>query len=111
MTKLGEITFTGASGREYVFKSFPLDTIFEEVGGVYAVTSRHTVAAGARLGQTVIYIGHTDNMAQRFGEHQKSECFSQHDANCICLHHDDDENSRSTTEKDLIEALKPPCNE
>ena len=110
MTSFGEITFKGASGREYGFKSFPLNTEFKEFGGVYLITWRHPVSAGIRAGQTAIFVGRTDNMSVVLNNHSKMECFNQHKANCVCIHHEDEKNKRKITEMDLIVALNPPCN-
>ena len=46
MTKLATLTLTGASGREYTFNVYPINTKFAEVAAVYAVTKRYEKADG-----------------------------------------------------------------
>ncbi|MGC2517256.1 MAG: hypothetical protein WA383_22260, partial [Terriglobales bacterium] len=39
-------------------------------------------------------VGETGDLSTRFDDHHKADCFAQHNANCICTHGDEDEESR-----------------
>ncbi len=110
MAKLGTITFTGASGTEYEFDVYPFGESFSEVGAVYVITERTPKSKGG-ADHTRIYIGQTGDLSERFDTHHKADCFQRHDANCICVHRDDDEDSRLAKERDLLAAYSPPCND
>jgi len=110
MSELGNLTLTGKSGKQYVFEVWPINTAFNAVAAVYAVTKAVQNAKGGRT-HTVIYIGQTDNLKERFANHHKADCFANHGANCICTHRDDNEKSRLAKEADLIAAYNPPCND
>ena len=105
MTPISTLTLTGKSGRQYEFKCYPIGTEFRPVAAVYAVTKRKTDRT-----HTVIYVGQTSNLPERFDDHHKAACFSGHGANCICIHRDNNESSRQEKEADLIAAYNPPCN-
>lgn len=110
MARLGTLTLRGASGQQYVFDVYAFDTDFEALGAVYAIT-RRTRKEDDSYSHTTIYIGETGDLSTRFDGHHKEDCFVQHDANCKCIHLDDDEDSRFAKEADLIDNLKPPCND
>ena len=115
MGKIGEVSFNGKSGKEYLFDIYSDDTIFadEEISRrcVYLVTRRHQVEAGVRFGQTVLYVGETVDLYKGFAEHEKTDCLKENGANCYCIHFDDDEQSRQDKVTDLIKALTPVCND
>ena len=114
MGKIGEITFDGESGKEYLFHIYEWETNFaaEEISRrcVYLVSKRHQVEAGVLFGQTVLYVGETVDLYGGFDGHEKTGCFTENGANCFCIHFDDDEKSRKTKANDLIKALSPVCN-
>jgi hypothetical protein len=110
MAKLSTITFTGASGTDYKFNVYPWDTNFEEdYGAVYFVTERRRKPDGG-YSHTRIYIGQTEDLSTRFDNHHKQDCFDEHNANCVCVHEEQDEDTRIEVEKDLINKYHPPCN-
>jgi hypothetical protein len=111
MTKLGTITFTGASGTQYEFNVYTWGTDFKkDYGAVYFVTKR---AKNSESGysHTRIYLGETGDLSTRFDNHHKQKCFDQHGANCICMYGEQEENTRLKIEEDLIKNYNPPCNE
>lgn len=110
MAKLATITFTGASGQEYEFDVYPFDTDFTNIGAVYFVTKRTLKAEGGGT-HTYIYIGQTDDLSTRFDNHHKAECFEREEANCVCIHQEDNEQSRLEIESDLLGNYDPPCND
>ena len=111
MAKLGTITFTGASGIEYEFGVYEWDTSFKkDYGAVYFVTKRSRNSKGGHS-HTEIYVGQTEDLSTRFDSHHKQDCFDHHSANCICVHGEQNEDTRFRIERDLIDNYHPPCNE
>ena len=110
MARLGTLTLRGASGQQYVFDVYTFDTDFEAVGAVYAITCR-AEREESGYSHTAIYIGETGDLSTRFDGHHKEDCFVQHDANCKCIHLDDDEDSRLAKEADLFAVYDLPCND
>jgi hypothetical protein len=104
-TNTATLTLAGASGAKYNFEVFRLDTSFNPVAAVYAVTRRDSNGQ-----HTVVYIGQTRNLPERFDDHHKEMCFRRHSANCICVHGEGSERRRLAIEADLIANYAPPCN-
>ena len=110
MAKLGTVTFTGASGSKYEFNSYAFGTNFKEnYGAVYFITNRHKNDDGG-YSHEKIYVGQTEDLSTRFDHHHKQDCFDQNNANCICIHGEQNENIRLNIERDLIDKYNPPCN-
>jgi predicted site-specific integrase-resolvase len=59
---------------------------------------------------TRIYVGQTEDLSTRFDNHHKEACFDKHNKNCVCVHGEEDEDTRLEIEKDLIDKYDPPCN-
>lgn len=109
MSSIANLSLTGESGNMYQFSVYPFDTKFNSVGAVYVIT-RRTVKADGKGDHHVIYVGETENLGDRFDNHHKAGCFDRHNANCICVHRDNDGRSRLDKEADLIKANSPACN-
>ncbi len=110
MVKLGTVTFTGASGSTYEFNSYAFGTIFKEnYGAVYFITNRDQNDDGSYSHER-IYVGETEDLSTRFDDHHKQDCFDQNNANCICIHGEQNEKIRLNIERDLIDNYNPPCN-
>jgi len=109
MTEYGNVTFTGGSGTNYSFIGYSIDTVFNDVGGVYMVTQRNQSPNGG-YSHPVIYIGETGDLSERFHSHHKASCFSSNNANCICVLREDNEQNRLDIESDLLDNHSPPCN-
>ncbi len=103
------LELTGASGKKYAFLVYPWGTTFKPIGGVYAVTRATSNQAGGQT-HTIVYLGQTGDLSERFDDHHKADCFNRRSANCICVHVEDNEKSRLAIEADLIAAYNPPCN-
>ncbi len=110
MVKLGTLTLKGTSGQTYAFEVFAYDSDFNALGAVYAIT-RRTQKNDGNYKHTLIYIGETGDLSTRYNGHHKEDCFFQHNANCTCIHLDDDENSRLATKADLIAKYNARCND
>jgi len=110
MAALGRVVFKGKSGKTYRFKVYPLGTRFRKISGVYIVGNRsHGSNGGRRL--VPLYVGHTEDFSQPFGQHHKAQQCTARGANCICLQSDAVEESRLATERDLVARLHPACND
>jgi hypothetical protein len=110
MPSLGKTAFKGQSGKQYRFKIFPLGTRFRKISGVFVVANRAQGVDGGHR-HTVLFVGQTADFSQPLDKHRKSKDFAQHGANCICVQSDKSEESRLDTERDLIAALTPKCND
>ena len=109
MPKIADATFSGESG-SYEFEAYTLDTTFNAVGAVYIFTKR-TVDPSGRGTHAFLYIGQADSLADRIPNHEKWPCLKRNDANCICVHRDDNKQSRLNKETDLRAAHSTPCND
>ena len=107
---MASLTLTGASGTQYAFDVYPGGANLPAVAGVYYVTVRTQDEERGYL-HDHIYIGESENVAERFIDHHKEDCFTQHNANCVSVHPDDGDLSRLDKEADLIAAYTPPCND
>ena len=110
VAKISDASFKGKSGEKYRFNVYPMGQAFKAVGAVYAVTRRSKNSSGL-YSHEIIYVGETGDLSTRFDDHHKADCFAQHNANCICTHGDEDEESRLAKEDDLIRQQNPPCND
>ena len=110
MAKLGTLTLKGLSGQTFGFEVYTLDAGLEALGAVYAITLRAPKEDDS-YSHTLIYVGETGDLSTRFDGHHKEDCFVQHDANCKCIHLDDDEDSRLAKEADLFAVYDLPCND
>jgi GIY-YIG catalytic domain len=109
MAKISTMTTKGLSGAEYAFGVYPMDQSFKAVGGVYVITRRYQKSGGG-YAHDFIYVGETGDFSTRFDDHHKADCFTRHNATCICTLVNDDEDERLSIEDDLIKRHSPPCN-
>jgi hypothetical protein len=106
---MSKITFTGESGKKYSFVIHPMTTLFKEVGAVYFVTHRFTDDMN-KVNHQHVFVGETDNLAKQF-DRSDNQYFRRHQANCICIHPEDDRKTRLKIESDLVGNYNPPCNQ
>jgi predicted GIY-YIG superfamily endonuclease len=110
MSNIATLTVAGASGRQYKFNVYPIDTKFAPVAAVYLVTKRTPNARGGGS-HSYLYVGQTGNLPERFDNHHKEYCFRRNGANCVCVHQDGNEQSRLSKERDIYLKHRPPCND
>ena len=110
MAKLGTVNFYGKSKKTYEFDIWPFDSEWNEVAVVYAVTKRTQIQQRGS-DHTVIYVGETENLKDRFSNHHKASCFTENDANCLCTHSDTSESSRQEKETDILAFYTTKCND
>ena len=108
MGKIADATFKGKFGT-YAFEIYTTDTIFNFVGAVY-IFSKRTVGSDGMGKHTFLYIGQTHSLKDRIPNHEKWHCARNYGVNCICVHRDNDANSRLHKELDLLSINKTPCN-
>ncbi len=109
MAQIAHVTFDGKND-SYIFEVYPSDETFDAVGAVYIFTKR-TVDDSGKGSHSFLYIGETGSLADRIPNHEKWPCVEQNEANCICIHQDDSEDSRLNKEADLLARYSTPCND
>ena len=105
MTKETTVTLKGASGRSYDFDVFPWGTSFNAVGAVYTVLKRNT------SNFTILYIGQTGDLSDRFDNHHKQSCFDRNGKTHIGIHLESSESRRFDIETDLVRNYSLVCND
>ncbi len=110
MDQIGSIDFKGKSGKSYEFDIYPFDSEWNEDAAVYVVTRRYKNQQ-EKLTHALIYVGETDNLKERFSNHHKASCFTENNANCLCIHLDTSESSRLEKEADILATRSPKCND
>jgi hypothetical protein len=109
MGKITDATFKGKFGT-YAFEVYTTDTIFNSVGAVY-IFSKRIVGLDGKGTHTFLYIGQTHSLKERISpNHEKWHCVRNYGVNCICVHRDNDANSRLRKEIDLLSVNKTSCN-
>lgn len=109
MGKIADATFKGKFGT-YAFEVYTTDTVFNSVGGVY-IFSKRSVGLDEKGTHMFLYIGQTRSLKERISpNHEKWFGAKKYGFNCICVHRDNDANSRQHKEIDLLSVNKTPCN-
>ncbi len=100
------ITVTGASGTQYEFEVYPWGTKFKPLGGVYLVLRKELTGR-----YTILYIGQTGDLSERFENHHRAGCFTRYGRTHIAIRLEGSEQRRFDIETDLIQNYKTSCNE
>jgi hypothetical protein len=108
MAKITDVTFVGKSKTSYTFEAYAFGTEFHALGAVYIFSVR-TVTNG-KGSHDPIYIGETGDLSERFDQHHKAKCIKAKNPNCICIHLEEDGDTRLAIEMDLLGNRNPPCN-
>ncbi|MEI6607878.1 MAG: GIY-YIG nuclease family protein [Verrucomicrobiota bacterium] len=95
----------GKSGQTYTYYIYSIGASFKEEAGNYIFCKLN--ASGQWVPQ---YIGQTENLNQRLGNHEKEVCAKRNGATHIHAHLTSVEATRLAEEKDLIQTYNPPCN-
>ncbi len=100
-------TWTGKSGTQYIYEIHPIGTKFREVPGNYIFAKESRPSHWSSR-----YIGQTNNLNERLGDHEKEACAKRKGATHIHIHgNGNGERARKAEEKDLILNNQPPCND
>lgn len=105
MADEGKITATGASGTQYVFWVYTWGTTFKAAGGVYLVLRKEQNG-----NYTIIYVGQTGDLSERFDNHHKASCFTRNSKSHVAARMESAESTRLSIESDLIKKYNPSCN-
>ena len=115
MGKLDNVTFTGASGKKYVFEAYPPGTEFNNVGMVYIFAEQYS--NDGTYYYPPKYIGETSHMQTRWLQHQDEDhggkwpCAQRNGANCVCVMVEANDAARMAVETDLRHNYSTPCND
>lgn len=109
MPIIGTLSLVGRSGTRYTFDVYPYDTEFNPVSAIYCVSHRH-VRAQTVDDHSLIYIGQTENLKNRFDSHHDEACFLRNSANCKSVLLEPSEFKRLAIERDLLENYRTLCN-
>ncbi len=105
MAKVDTVTAKGAFGRSYSFDVYPWGTSFKPVGAVYLILRKNTTGD-----YTILYVGQTGDLSERFDAHHKVSCFNRHGKTHIGILLESNEQKRLAIEQDLIASYNPDCN-
>lgn len=103
--KVDEVTLKGASGNTYAFNVYPWGTPFKQIGAVYTVLKK------SGTNYTILYIGQTEDLSERFDNHHKQACFDRNGKTHIGVHAEPSETKRFAKETDLVRNYKTSCND
>lgn len=107
MTEAATISWPGKSGAQYKYWIYPIETNFKEAAGNYIFAKETKPGSWSPC-----YIGQTENLNDRLGNHEKEACAKRNGATHIHAHlNGSGDTARKVEEKDLITEWKPPCNE
>lgn len=110
MASIGTLVLKGKSGTDYSFNLYDYGTSFSSGSGLYVFTNRHKDSSNQFV-HTLIYLGKTSDLSERFNDHHKKSCIERNKANCIGVHSLSKESDRDAAEKDLLAADNYTCNE
>jgi hypothetical protein len=100
------INWRGASGREYRYWIYPIDSPFQDEPGNYIFAKETRPRAWSP-----VYVGQTGSLADRLADHEKELCARRSGATHIHVHtNSQGEMPRRTEESDLIKKWQPTCN-
>ena len=107
MSEAPTIMWPGQSGKQYQYWIYLIGTSFKEEPGNYIFAKETSTGRW-----TPCYIGQTENLNQRLGDHEKEACAERHGATHIHVRlNNGGKAARCAEEADLIKKWKPPCNE
>ena len=97
--------WTGASGTQYEYTVFALDTKWDDVAGNYIF------AKESASGWQPLYFGETESFRARLvPSHEKLPCALRNGITHIHAHINTNDAARLAEESDLIAAYDAPCN-
>ena len=107
MAHEGTINWPGASGREYRYWIFRIETGFKDEPGNY-IYAKQTPS-----GQwTPVYIGETQSLRDRLPNHEKLPCVRRNGSTHVHVHlTSGGQQVRRAEESDLIRNWNTPCND
>lgn len=105
MSEAQKIEWPGKSGRTYTHWIYPIGASFKAEAGNYVY------AKSTPQGWVPCYIGQTNNLQERLGNHEKEPCAKRNGATHVHVHLTATEAARLAEEQDMIARWQPACNE
>jgi predicted GIY-YIG superfamily endonuclease len=99
------IYWEGASGKKYQYWIYPIGSSFKKEPGNYIFAKKTPTSWNP------VYIGQTDNLDERLGNHNEEQCAKRNGATHIHAHTTASKAARLAEEADLIRKWKPVCND
>ncbi len=97
--------WVGASGKEYLYTIYQMNTSWNDVPGNYIFakeTTPHNWEA--------VYIGETESFKDRLPNHEALPCVRSNGGTHIHARTNSNSQARLAEEKDLLDSHKTPCN-
>jgi Tol biopolymer transport system component len=104
MARLGDVMWTGRSGRQYRFQTWSFDTRFQPLGAVFLVTRRvvsNDNKTYRRANHEILRAGHTAKLSDPLASAAELELLERSGANCVCVLPAADEAYRQSVLDDL----------
>jgi len=101
------IKWTGISDKEYTYYIYPIDTFNPKSDGGNYLFAMETKPGSYKP----VYVGQTNDLKERLGDHEKETCARRNGATHIHAHLNGNKQSRLDEEKDIIKRWKPVCND
>jgi hypothetical protein len=104
MARLGDVMWTGRSGRQYRFQTWSFDTRFQAMGAVFLVTRRvmtNDNKTYRRASHEILRAGQTAKLSDPLASHADLESLERSGANCVCVFPEADEGHRQSVLDDL----------
>lgn len=107
MSEAATIKWGSFSGKEYTYGIYPIGKTFKDIPGNYIFAKQTKPGYWFPC-----YIGQTENLNQRLGDHEKEACAKSKGATHVHVHvNQGGEKVRRAEERDLILKWQPACND
>ena len=107
VSRIGTLTLTGTSGKDYEFLVYPVGTRFPATFScVYYLSRRARNAEGVAMHQG-IYLGSTDDFNSCLQDHPAGDSIKQAGCNAVAVFINPHPAQREAVIADLLPALKP----
>ena len=101
-----QISWPGKSGKKYRYGIYSMETLWKSQPGNYIFAKKTSSGKW-----TPVYIGETDNLADRLPGHEKLSCVRRNGGTQIHAHtNSGGARARRAEEADLLANFDPPCN-
>ena len=100
------LTVFGRSRRQYQFEVRPRHEPQPAIPGCYIFARKD---ANGRY--SLVYIGHTGDLSERFTNHHKWDCIVRNQATHLCVYFTESTVHARVIEKDLLDNYTTPCND
>ena len=102
---MDKVALTGGSRRTYDFYLFHVDVTLGQGAGCYAFIE------ATKTGYSLVYIGETGDLSERFDSHHKGRCIKRHGATWKGVYRTASKAQAQRVEGDLLRRYSPPCND